>query len=237
MVFRRGTRLVVALDRVCLGIERGECVAVYGAIRSGKTTVLRLAACDATPTAGSVHFEGRDLGALSERERSGLLRSEISWVPASMNFHPSLNVLEQVTLADYVGSRNYARSKALAREALQTAGIERCAEARPSELSEGELRLAALAQGIVKRPRLLLADVPANSLDPIERDRVMELLRSYASDRDAAVLFSAAHADETLRSSRLVRLDSGRLTVPSPPSGGEVIEFPVRRAAGEGSHA
>jgi ABC-type lipoprotein export system ATPase subunit len=237
-VFRRGTRMVVALDRVCLAIEGGECVAVYGASRSGKTTLLRLAAGEETPTSGAVRYDGQDLDALSERRRSSLLRSEVSWVPASLDFHPGLSVLEQVTLAGYVGSRNHIRSKEEAHEGLKTAGIEQCAEARPCELSDGELRLTALAQGIVKRPRLLLADIPASSLDPIERDRVLELLRSYASESGTAVLFSAAHADETLRCSRFVRLDAGRLTVPSPPPPrGEVIEFPARRAAGDDSHA
>jgi ABC-type lipoprotein export system ATPase subunit len=237
-VFRRGARQLVALDRVCLAVERGECVAVYGASRSGKTTLLRLAAGEETPTAGSVRYDGKDLGALSERQRSSLLRSEVSWVPASLDFHPSLNVLKQVTLAGYMGSRDHARSEEEAREVLKSAGIEQCAEARPCELSDGELRLTALAQAIVKRPRLLLADVPASGLDPIERDRVLELLRGYASERDAAVLFSAAHADETLRCGRIVRLDAGRLTVPSPPPArGEVIEFPARRAAGDGSDA
>lgn len=230
--------MVVALDHVCLEIERGECVAVYGASRSGKTTLLRLAAGEDMPTAGSVRYDGKDLGALSERARAGLLRSEVSWVAASLDFHRGLSVLEQVALAGYVGSRNYARSQEEAREALKTAGIEQCAEARPCELSDGELRLTALVQGVVKRPRLLLADVPASSLDPIERDRVLDLLYGYASELGIAVLFSAAHADETLRCSRFVRLDAGRLTVPSPlPPRGEVIEFPVRRAAGDGSHA
>jgi ABC-type lipoprotein export system ATPase subunit len=236
-VFRRGARLVVALDRACLAVERGECVAVYGASRSGKTTLLRLAAGEETPTSGSVRYDGMDLGALSERRRSSLLRSEVSWVPASLEFHPGLSVLEQITLAGYMGSRDHAYSEEEARDVLKSAGIEQCAEARPCELSDGELRLTALAQGIVKRPRLLLADVPANGLDPIERDRVLELLRGYALERGAAVLFSAAHADETLRCSRLVRLDAGRLTVPSPPARGEVIEFPARKAAGDGSDA
>jgi putative ABC transport system ATP-binding protein len=236
-VFRRGTGVVVALDGVQLDIERGECVAVYGGSRSGKTTLLRLAAGEETPTSGSVLHAGRDLGALSERERSGLLRSEVSWVPAALDFHPRLSVLEQVTLGCYVGSRDHARATREAREALRAAGIEQCAEAAPRELADGELRLAALAQGIVKRPRLLLADAPASGLDPIERDRVLELLRGYASEHAAAVLFSAAHADETLRCSRFVHLDAGQLSTPASPPGGEVIEFPLRRAAGGSSHA
>lgn len=228
----------MALDHVSLAIEHGESVAVYGACRSGKTTLLRIAAGEETPTSGLVRYAGKNLGVLSESGRSRFLRSEVSCVPASLDFHPGLSVLEQVTLAAYVGSRNHARSEAEAREVLNTAGLTQCAEARPCELSDGELRLAALAQGIVKRPSLLLADAPASGLDPIERDRVLELLRSYASARGAAVLFSAAHADETLRCSRFVRLDAGRLTIPSPPPlRGEVIEFPARRAAGDGFDA
>jgi ABC-type lipoprotein export system ATPase subunit len=237
-VFKRGVRLVVALDRVSLALERGECVAVYGASRSGKTTLLRLAAGAETPTSGSVRYDGKDLGALGERRRSSLIRSEVFWMPASLDFHPGLSVLEQVTLAGYMGSRNYSCSKKVAREALKTAGIEQCAEAKPGELSDGELRLMAIAQAIVRRPRLLLADEPASSLDPIERDRVLELLRTSASEHGAAVLFTAVHADETLRSTSLVRLDAGRLTVPSaPPRRGEVIEFPARKAVSDRSHA
>ncbi len=228
----------MALDHVSLEIECGESVAIYGASRSGKTTLLRIAAGEETPTSGSVRYDGKDLSALSKGLRSNLLRSEVSWVPASVDFHPRLTVLEQITLAGYVRSRNHARSEEEAREVLKTAGLEQGAEARPCELSDGELRLATLAQGIVKRPRLLLADVPASTLDPIERDRILDFLRSYASERGAAVLFSAAHADETLRCSRFVRLDSGRLTVPSRlPPRGDVIEFPMQRAAGDGFDA
>jgi ABC-type lipoprotein export system ATPase subunit len=237
-VFKRGTRTLVALDRVCLAVERGECVAVYGSSRSGKTTLLRLAAGEETPTSGSVRYNGADIRTLGDGWRSSILRSEVSWVPTALDFHPGLSVLKQLTLAGFVGSRDHPRSEEEAREALKLAGIEQCVDARPCELSDGEQRLTALAQGIVKRPRLLVADVPASRLDPDERDRILDVLRSYASEHGAAVLFSAAHAEETLRASRFVRLDAGRLTVPSPPSrGGDVIEFPGQRAAGDGSHA
>jgi ABC-type lipoprotein export system ATPase subunit len=232
-VFTRGKRMVVALDRVSLTVDGGDCVALYGTSRSGKSTLLRLAAGAETPTSGVVLYDGQDLNGLGERRRASLLRSEVAWVPASFDFHPGLSVLEQVALSKYLGSRDFARSKHEARNALKTAGIEHCADAAPPELSDGELRLTAIAQAIVKRPRLLLADEPATNLDPVERDRMLDLLRTCASERGAAVLFSATHADETLRSTWLVRLDCGRLTVPStPPPRGEVIEFPARKARG-----
>jgi putative ABC transport system ATP-binding protein len=236
-VFSRGTRLIVALDRICLGVDRGDCVALYGTSRSGKSTLLRLCAGAQTPTSGAVLYDGHDLGDLSERRLSSLLRSEIAWVPASPDFDPGLTVLEQVALAGYLVSRNDASSKRDAHDALRRAGIAHCAQARPSELSDGELRLAAIAEGIVKRPRLLLADEPATHLDPPERDRVLELLRALAAERGVAVLFSATHADETLRSTWLARLDAGRLTVPTPPQRAEVIDLSSRKAVGDRSHA
>jgi ABC-type lipoprotein export system ATPase subunit len=234
-VFQRGKRMIVALDRVSLACDRGDCVAVYGTSRSGKSTLLRLAAGVETPSSGSVLYDGQDLQGLGERDRSSLRRSEVAWLPASLDFQPGLNVLEQVALSCYfASSRDHARSKRAAREALSTAGIEHCAEAKPSDLSDGELRLTGIAQAIVKQPRLLLADEPATNLDPVERDRVLELLRASADEHGATVLFSVTHADETLRSTWFVRLDSGRLTVPSePPPRGEVIDLSSRRAAGD----
>lgn len=237
-VFRRGKRLVVALDRVSLACDRGDCIAIYGTSRSGKSTLLRLAAGVEVPTSGSVLYDGQDLRGLGERRRSSLRRSEVAWVPTSLDFQPGSDVLEQVALSGFLGSRDWDRARQAAREALSTAGIEHCADAKPSELSDGELRLTGIAQAIVKQPRLLLADEPASNLDPVERDRVLDLLRTCARERGAAVLFSATHADETLRSTWLVRLDAGRLTVPSePPSSAEVIDFPGRSAAAGDNHA
>ena len=236
-VFTRGKRLVVALDRVSLTCDSGDCVALYGSGRSGKSTLLRLAAGADMPTSGAVLYDRQDLNGLGGRRRSSLLRSEVAWVPASLDFQPGLAVLEQVALSGYLRSRDYGRAKSEAREALRTAGIGHCAEANTSELSDGELRLTAIAQAIVKRPRLLLADEPATNLDPMERDRVLDLLRTSA-ERGAAVLFSATHADETRRSTWLVRLDSGRLLVPSePPPRGEIIDFPSRKVIGDRARA
>jgi ABC-type ATPase involved in cell division len=100
------------------------------------------------------------------------------------------------------------------------------------------LRLTAIAQALVKRPRLLLADEPATNLDPCERDRVLDLLRACATDHGGAVVFTATHADETLRSTGLVRLDAGRLIVSAPPpERGVIVEFPARKAVGDRPHA
>jgi ABC-type lipoprotein export system ATPase subunit len=229
-VYARGRRLIVALDAVCLGVARGDCLAVYGSGRSGKSTLLRLVAGAEAPTAGSIHYDGQDLRALKERERARRLRSEVSLVPTTLDFYAGMSVLDQVALPVFLCSRDHDGARRRARWALSIAGVAYCADAQPGELSDGELRLAAVAQALAKRPRLLLADEPATNLDPVERDAVLDLLRSCAVEEGAAVLFTATHADETLRSTSLVRLDAGRLIVPSAPEPrGEVVALADRQ--------
>jgi ABC-type lipoprotein export system ATPase subunit len=231
-VFTRGQRPRTVLDEVSFEVNRGDCIALHGLNRSGKSTLLRLAVGADRPTSGSVLYEGEDYAKLGERH-ADLLRTEIAWIPATIDLRRELTILEQVALACYLDSRRIATANEMALAALAMAGIERCAEARISELSDGELRLAAIAQAIVKRPRLLVADDPADNLDRNERDRVLELLRRCANELGTAVLFSAPHADQTLRSSWLMHLSGGKLIVPSPPEPAEVI--PLRpRKTGQG---
>lgn len=228
-VYQRGARTIVALADVSFALESGECAVLYGLNRSGKSTLLRLVAGADAPSSGSVLFGGVDLAALDRRRRAALLLREIAWLPVSPDLQPELCAIEQVALCGYVRLRSYARARRAARAALATAGIEHCAKAQPSELSDGELRLLAIAQGIVKRPRLLLADEPAAELDLGERDRVAALLRACASELGAAVLFSASHADQTLKSTSLLYLSNGRLMTPTPSPEGKVIAFPTHR--------
>ena len=235
-VYVRGARAKSVLADISFSIERGDCIALYGANRSGKSTLLRLAVGADSPTAGSVLYGGEPFAEIGERH-ADLLRSEIAWIPATPDLRPELSVLEQVALARYLTSRDIGRATAEAEEALAMAGIEDCAASRPPQLSTGELRLAALAQGIVKRPRLLVADDPAADLDPDERERVLTLLRRSASELSTAVLYSATQADQTLASTWLMRLSAGRLIVPEPQPEAEVITLASRKRGGARAHA
>lgn len=235
-VYTRGPRPKTVFADVSFCVERGDCIALFGSNRSGKSTLLRLAVGADLPTSGSVLYEGGSYESLGERH-ADLLRSEIAWLPAAPDLQRGLSILEQVALARYLTSRNIASANDDARQALVMAGIEGCAQAYVSELSTGELRLAAIAEAIVKRPRLLVADDPAVDLDADERRRVLELLRRCASELGSAVLFSATHADQTLATTWFMRLSAGRLVVPSPPQKAEVIALSSRRKEAGRAHA
>jgi predicted ABC-type transport system involved in lysophospholipase L1 biosynthesis ATPase subunit len=96
--YRRGGEDVVALDGVDLRVDEGESVALLGRSGSGKSTFLHLAGGLDVPDAGTVRLDGRDLGALSLRERARLRRREVGFVFQFFHLLPSLTVAENVEL-------------------------------------------------------------------------------------------------------------------------------------------
>ena len=75
-----GGREIVVLDRVCMELDAGVAVGLYGARRSGKSTLLRTAAGIELPDSGAVRFDGRDIAAMSPAERGRLLRGAIAFM-------------------------------------------------------------------------------------------------------------------------------------------------------------
>ena len=78
--YQDGGRDICVLDRVSLDIDAGVSVGVLGTRRSGKSTLLRLAAGITLPDIGSIHFRGTNITGMSARERGGLLRGQIAFV-------------------------------------------------------------------------------------------------------------------------------------------------------------
>jgi ABC-type lipoprotein export system ATPase subunit len=193
----------------------------------GKTTVLRVAAGIDRPTRGKVLFKGQDLCQLSDRKRSALLRRQIGFAePLGPDI--DLPVLAHVAvplLATHSKRDAYER----ARVVLERVGAEECADQSWMSLADSERALAALAQGIVRRPELLLVDDLTATLGIDATEQVGRLLRSIAHEDRLAVLMSASDADATTWFDRVVTLAGGELLVPPSTMSGpceNVIDFP-----------
>src|SRR5262245_9817006 len=96
--YQQGRRTVQAVRGVSLRIEAGEFVAIMGPSGSGKSTLMHLFGALDTPTTGRAEFQGRDLGKLSDRERSLLRRTQIGFVFQFFNLLPTLTATENVAL-------------------------------------------------------------------------------------------------------------------------------------------
>jgi putative ABC transport system ATP-binding protein len=206
------------LDDVSLRIDPGEACAIVGASGSGKSTLLGLLAGLDTPTAGTVWFDGTDLGALDEDGRARLRAGRVGFVFQSFQLLPSLTALENVMLPlELAGEPNAATA---AREVLTRVGLGDRVGHYPSQLSGGEQQRVAIARAFAARPRILFADEPTGNLDEVTGARIIELL--FALNRELATTLVLVTHDAALagQCTRRLQLVAGRIATAAarPPA-------------------
>ena len=217
---------VQALRGVEFAIDAGEMVAIMGPSGSGKSTLMHILGLLHAPDVDDgprpeLTFDGRDVVAVSDRERTRIRAREMGFVFQDFNLVPTLTALENVVLAaDYAGNGG-AAGRAAAIEALDRVGLADRAAHRPSELSGGEQQRVAIARALVNRPRLVLADEPTGNLDSERSAEVLALLRR--SNREQGQTFILVTHDSEVGDAcdRIVRMRDGLIREPGAghPSG------------------
>jgi ABC-type cobalamin/Fe3+-siderophores transport system ATPase subunit len=223
--YRHGPHERVVLDDVSLQIERGELVAVWGMRRSGRSTLLRVAAGIEPPAAGIVRFAGRDLAASAGDELGG----GIGYCRLDERGSEAREVLDELTVGQLARGVPQKSARELACATLQRVGASHCAARGVRELDGCEAVRVALARALVLEPSLLVIDEPTKGVDLLERDDILALLRSLA-DENIAVLMSSGEATALAGADRALSLSAGRLRGSHSPELAEVL--PLRRRAG-----
>ncbi len=218
-VFGQGRTEVVAMGDVFLSVATGELVAVMGPSGSGKSTLLALAGGLDRPTTGWVAVAGVDLASLSPASLARLRRREVGYVFQDRNLLPQLSAVENVALPLELDGLRPRPARRRALEALEAVGLVELADRFPDDLSGGEQQRVAVARGIVGDRRLLLADEPTGSLDTLNGEAVVALLRARC---DAGVSAVMVTHDAALAawSDRVVFMRDGRLVDQAGPLAG-----------------
>lgn len=221
--YSRGLRVV--LRDVSLSIDRAEMVVVWGERRSGRSTLLRIAAGVEPPDQGVVRLEGRVL--TSRRARLG---SGIGFCRRAFHRGRGPTVLDQLT-AGQLG-RRISQPVALtnAWRALERVGAESCGELAPSGLKVEEAVRVSIARALTANPRLIVIDEPTIGVEPLMRDSILELLRSLA-DEGIAILASTGEGTGMLGAHRVLALERGQLHGDLEPSVAIVTDLDRRRRA------
>ncbi len=210
--YRGAGEEVRAVDGVNLHLAAGEMVALHGPSGSGKTTLLLLIAALLSPEAGTIRFQGRDLASLSEREASGYLLRDVGFVYQHFRLMPRVSVLENASRKLLLGGLGMREAQERATPWLERVGLGDRLDYVPEKLSGGERQRVAIARVLAAEPQLILADEPTGNLDSTRSKEIVELLRSIAHERKAAVLLVTHDLDAAIAADRRCTLRDGKLT-------------------------
>ena len=197
-VFPTWSGVAVAANHVSFSIAAGETLGLVGESGSGKSvtcrSILRLVPRPGEILGGSIHFDGKDVLALSARELRAIRGAEISMIfqdPMS-SLNPVYTIGDQISepLRAHRGmGRRAARVEAA--QLLDRVGIPSPRErldAYPHELSGGMRQRVMIAIAISCKPKLLLADEPTTALDVTIQDQILSLLLDLQADEGMAIL-------------------------------------------------
>jgi putative ABC transport system ATP-binding protein len=215
-VFELGRQEVRALRGVDLEVRGGEFMALVGPSGSGKTTLLNLVGALDVPTSGELVVLGRQIAALSRRERADLRLRSLGFVFQAFNLVPTLTAQENVALAaEYAGASRPAARRA-AGEVLAALGLAERTGHRPLELSGGEQQRVALARALVNEPQLIFGDEPTGNLDSARTAEVLALLRRINRERGQTMLIVTHDPDVGAACDRVIRMRDGRIVADEP---------------------
>jgi putative ABC transport system ATP-binding protein len=206
-----GRRLTVLKD-INFSVEPGAFVAIVGPSGSGKTTLLGLLAGLDRPTAGTVHLDGEELGALSEDDLARLRARKIGFVFQSFQLIPTLTALENVQVPlELRGEPSAVR----AAELLDRVGLGDRGHHYPTQLSGGEQQRVALARAFSTAPRVLLADEPTGNLDARTGATIIDLMTELNRDLATTLVLVTHDLDLASRARRTIRLADGAIIADS----------------------
>lgn len=157
---------------------QGDHWLLTGPSGSGKTTLLHILAGILRPASGQVEVAGQSLGGLGGAALDRFRGQSIGIVLQRLHLIPSLDVMSNLLLAQYLAG--VAQDRARARAVLESLDMADKAQARPHELSFGQAQRVAVARAVINRPRLLLADEPTSNLDDARCMQTLDLLQSQA---------------------------------------------------------
>ena len=207
-VFRTEEVETHALVNVSLEVKKGEFVAVMGPSGCGKSTLLNILGLLDRPTNGQYILDGKDMSALTEKERNVFRRGMLGLVFQSFNLIDELTVEENIELPLLYMKVPAAERKRRITDAMARMGITHRAKHFPSQLSGGQQQRVAIARAVVMQPKIILADEPTGNLDSKNGLEVMGLLREL--HREGTTIVMVTHsARDAAYSDRIVNLFDG----------------------------
>lgn len=222
-----GHRRVAVLSDASFQVQPGDSVGVWGARRSGKTTLLRLASGIERADEGIVCFRGRDIRHMRTLERERLLRTDIGFV-SPPDWRPGYRerVVDYVALPLLSTSATLQQGARTARALLERVGASDISDRFGRTLSIGERMRAMLARALINQPSMLIVDEPAAVPSLADREEVYELLSSLRRELRLTLIVASEDMSALRCADFLMSIGAGEL-VRSNERVAEVVPFPA----------
>jgi len=169
-----------------LSIERGQHTLIIGPSGCGKTTLLHMLAGLRRPDRGSVSILDQDITKMTQAKLDQFRGEHIGMIFQVPHFVRSLNVLDNLTLAQSLAGGKVDKAKcSRLLDQLNLSGKE---SKRHNALSVGEQQRVAIVRSLVNDPAVIFADEPTSALDDANTDQVIELLKTQADEHGATLV-------------------------------------------------
>ncbi len=174
--FETADGAVEALNHINLTVHDGDIYGIIGMSGAGKSTLVRCINMLERPTDGRVLMDGRDIGALSQKDLRKM-RRKVTMIFQGFNLLMQRTCLKNVMLPLRLSGTDRKKAEAKALELLELVGLPDKANSYPAQLSGGQQQRVAIARSLATEPEVLLCDEATSALDPKTTHAILELIR------------------------------------------------------------
>ncbi len=209
--FGTGDQTTPVLRQVNLRATTGEMLFIVGPSGCGKTTLLSTLCGTLTADAGEIYALGVPLHELPAPRVARFRAEHVGFIFQQFNLIPTLTAAENVAVPLRIQGKPARAALTRAKNYLDRVGIPEKADALPKELSGGQQQRVAIARALVHEPSLVVCDEPTSSLDSVNGQHVMALLRDAARTRDRTVIVVTHDPRIYRHADRIAEMEDGRI--------------------------
>lgn len=211
-IYGKGQNAFVALDKVSLGIKRGESVAIVGKSGSGKSTLMHVLAALDRVNSGDIAFDDKNYESMRTGQLDRLRSRNYGFIFQQFFLNGRETVLENVLLPLKIAGAPFGARKKKALAALTEVDLKDKVNNRATDLSGGQKQRVAIARALVNDPDVIFADEPTGNLDSENGARVEKLLFDLNREKGITLIIVTHDEDLAAKCHRQFVMKDGHLT-------------------------
>jgi lipoprotein-releasing system ATP-binding protein len=208
------------LKGVDLQLEKGEIVSIVGPSGSGKSTLLHILGTLDRADKGEISINGNLVNKFNDKQLAGFRNRHVGFVFQFHHLLPEFTAIENVCIPGWINGRNKKEVSERAARLLNTLGLAKRLDNKPTELSGGEQQRVAVARALINEPLIIFADEPTGNLDSANARELHQLFFDLRNEFNQSFLIVTHNEELAQMSDRVLHMKDGKMF------NGEVVTSP-----------